>query len=329
MSFIRGLFTKKNDEDYGTILSNLANDIQQRQLKLSEIRLRERRSTLLTTLYALGAWVVYVGMWYSNSLPAMSNWTNPGVAKGMKILPVLFGPVLTLFIRRLVQIWYKRKGDAEEKTVQILTKERRDKVEEIKKKTNYYSTRDLIQRYDEPSPATPLRPRVIPGQPLPITPQHQPFSNNINSNGKATGANPALQAQLSPISSPFPVQPQRRQWYDRLADSILGDDDPNIASPSSRYALICEKCFAHNGLVKESMWEETQYVCPKCNHLNESARSKRSRQQNASPTVSTRLSPVTPAYIVLTTPQRQPSHSPQESDLPNTDHMEVDTDVST
>jgi hypothetical protein len=98
-------------------------------------------------------------------------------------------------------------GDVEfapEKTVQTLMKERREKVEEVKKKTNYYSTRDLIQRYDETSPATPLPPRVITGQPLPVTPQQQqPSSNNINSNGKAV--NPALQAQLSRAS----VDPSR------------------------------------------------------------------------------------------------------------------------
>ena len=161
-----------------------------------------------------------------------------------------------------------------EKMVQTLMKERREKVEEVKKKTNYYSTRDLIQRYDETSPATPPQLRVNPGQPLPVTPQQQqPFPNNMSPNGKAV--NPALQAQLSREStlltfisinlafistaiSPFLAQPQRRQWYDRIADSILGDDDPNIASPSSRYALICEKCFAHNGLVKESMWEDAR-----------------------------------------------------------------------
>ena len=139
------------------------------------------------------------------------------------------------------------------------------------------------------------------------------------------------------------MQPQRRQWYDRLADSILGDDDPNISSPSSRYALICEKCFAHNGLVKENMWEDArklinffavlleidtffkEYVCPKCNHFNASARSKRSRQQQiASPNASATSLPQTPASIT-----RQPSvpQSPQESDLPNVDHMEVDTEV--
>ena len=55
-----------------------------------------------------------------------------------------------------------------------------------------------------------------------------------------------------------PNQPGRKQWYDRLADAILGDEDPAPASPSSRYALICEKCFTHNGLVKESAWEDAR-----------------------------------------------------------------------
>lgn len=77
-------------------MSTLANDIQKRQLKLSEIRLRERRSTLLTTLYTLGGWVAYVSVWYWDSLPAMKT-SNPGVAKGVKVLPVLFGPVVYVY----------------------------------------------------------------------------------------------------------------------------------------------------------------------------------------------------------------------------------------
>jgi hypothetical protein len=27
---------------------------------------------------------------------------------------------------------------------------------------------------------------------------------------------------------------------------------------ASRYALICQKCFSHNGLVKEEMWEDAR-----------------------------------------------------------------------
>jgi hypothetical protein len=54
-----------------------------------------------------------------------------------------------------------------------------------------------------------------------------------------------------------PQPPPRKQWYDKLADAILGDEDVT-GSPSSRYALICQKCFAHNGLVKESAWQDTR-----------------------------------------------------------------------
>ena len=79
-------------------------------------------------------------------------------------------------------------------------KNRRDKVEEIKKKTNYYSTRDLLQKYDESSPSTPLRQRLTPGQP-PSTPQGRPIPNN----GKILPQTPApptsgLQSHLSRMS---------------------------------------------------------------------------------------------------------------------------------
>ena len=50
----------------------------------------------------------------------------------------------------------------------------------------------------------------------------------------------------------------RKQWYDKVADALLGDDESPTSAAASRYALICEKCFNHNGLVKESMWEDAR-----------------------------------------------------------------------
>ena len=64
------------------------------------------------------------------------------------------------------------------------------------------------------------------------------------------------------------MPPPRKQWFDKLADAILGDDDDGtVGAAASRYALICQKCFAHNGLVKESMWEDARvyslhFTCP-------------------------------------------------------------------
>lgn len=46
------------------------------------------------------------------------------------------------------------------------------------------------------------------------------------------------------VQSTAPNQP--KTFIDKIADALLGGDEQ---SPASKYALICQKCFAHNGLV--------------------------------------------------------------------------------
>ncbi|KAF8139056.1 hypothetical protein EV363DRAFT_1394456 [Boletus edulis] len=279
MSFLTRWFRKRNSEDYETILYGLAADVQKRQTRLAEIRLRERRTTLQFTLGTFFLWFAYVSLWYTRTLPSTWHDSTFGTA-GMVVGPVLY-----------------------------VLKKQRDTVEEIKAKTNYYNTRNLIEKYDEPlslSPgATPLRRRNVPlpsvpqtpivPQPPPLVPQQQLLQTP---NGKVPG--PML--QLSPI--PQPIQAARKHWYDKLADAILGDDDDQSTTVSaSRYALICQKCFAHNGLVKENVWEDTQYVCPKCGFFNPSARSKkRAAQRTPSPPSMQHLSPDrVPQQLLLST----------------------------
>jgi hypothetical protein len=61
------------------------------------------------------------------------------------------------------------------------------------------------------------------------------------------------------VPTPKAQAPPKKQWYDKVADAILGDDDGTGATAAaSRYALICQRCFAHNGLVPERAWEETR-----------------------------------------------------------------------
>lgn len=72
-----------------------------------------------------------------------------------------------------------------EKTLQALIKQQRLKVDEFKKKTNYDSARDLIERY-----GTPTRP--IPGQL--ITPQRRP-------------------QPVTALNTPNPFHPQSRMLF--------------------------------------------------------------------------------------------------------------------
>lgn len=137
----------------------------------------------------------------------------------------------------------------------------------MKKKTNYYSMRNLIERYDEGGPDVPgtpqnMRRRIANGASQPASPQvpqtPQPQPRPIVQTPANVPVTPGLQQQLLSPSPQRPLPPPRKQWYDKLADAILGDDDASATGATSRYALICQKCFAHNGLVKESVWEETR-----------------------------------------------------------------------
>jgi hypothetical protein len=58
------------------------------------------------------------------------------------------------------------------------------------------------------------------------------------------------------VVSPAPSIPApQRHWYDRVVDAVLGED---TESPQTRFALICQKCFTHNGLIREAEWEDTR-----------------------------------------------------------------------
>ncbi|KAL1755796.1 hypothetical protein FB107DRAFT_248645 [Schizophyllum commune] len=281
------LFGSTKEEDYETILSNLANDIQKRQVKLSEIRLRERRTTLLVTMWTLAGWAAYVSAWYMALLPSFSGrGPNSKWERGLESVPVLLGPLLILLIRRIM-IWrYETKEAKEEKQLQALLKQQRAKIEEVKKKTNYYSTRDLIQKYDESNQTPQGTPARGAPPSLPQTPQRRPGPLGPSPGMTPIGPNgappsPALRSQLA-MPPPMHTGPPKKMWYDKLADAILGEDgDPTGAA--SRYALICEKCFAHNGLVKESMFDEAQYLCPRCGHFNASRRAKKEARANGTP----------------------------------------------
>lgn len=59
---------QKPKEDFEALLQSLSLQIQERQQRLSEIKLRERRATLAFTLYALALWLAYAVLWWFDGL---------------------------------------------------------------------------------------------------------------------------------------------------------------------------------------------------------------------------------------------------------------------
>ncbi|KAE8249752.1 hypothetical protein A4X13_0g5089 [Tilletia indica] len=65
----------------------------------------------------------------------------------------------------------------------------------------------------------------------------------------------------------------RATVLDKFADWMFGPDPSlgggsGVSAAMQKYALICSRCFAHNGLAMPHEFDEIQYVCPKCGAFN-------------------------------------------------------------
>jgi hypothetical protein len=164
-----------------------------------------------------------------------------------------------------------------------LRKAQKLKVEEMKQKMRYYQAKNLIERYEglsgDVAAAKPLNsresppssPKMLPPQVRSQSPGNQPptqprGSQNSVQNSPAQNINgpmpPSIDASPLPMNRSFgpppPNMPQflpnhvaprpavyERTWVDRVLDVLVGEE----SNSTNKYALICQKCFNHNGLV--------------------------------------------------------------------------------
>ncbi|KAL1932500.1 hypothetical protein VTP01DRAFT_8178 [Rhizomucor pusillus] len=279
---------KSDPNDYEKILSELDANIQKAEVRLSEIKIRERRTGVLWILYSSITWAVFL-LYSFVTLHGESDvaWETASVT----ILPVIIIPFGIYYTRRLLKWFYARKQSNEEANLKSLRAQQKLKVEELKKKTSYYTTKSILERYD-PAAAEKAKKeaaqqqqqqharttaRAAPDQQarmrLPQTngaAAQQPHgagskhpSNFQGQRGQLNGAQlryPQQQQQQQPM---FPPAPSVPRWYDKLVDALVGEE-----GPETKYALICRHCFAHNGLVLPQEIETIQYTCPSCKKFN-------------------------------------------------------------
>lgn len=113
-----------------------------------------------------------------------------------------------------------------------------------------------------PLPATPARPPqdVGPSPPLPVFADSQNFPRPPHS---------VDEPGFAPNAFPAPVQyHENPQWYDRLMDVLLGEDE---TLPKNRLALICRHCRLVNGQAPpgvKSLQEVGKWRCGGCGGWN-------------------------------------------------------------
>ncbi|XP_076942537.1 uncharacterized protein At2g24330-like [Bidens hawaiensis] len=236
--------------------------------------------------------------------------------RAFRVLPIFLLPALSFFLYWALFTFTRMRDSRDQKTVERLRAERQEKIDELKERTNYYITQQLIQKYD-PDPAAKaaaasvLASKLGADSGLKLMLGNELQQNYSEATGKSHDAEPVKSgglrkrvnseatsnggndmdmtsqhvendvSEVYPHSQVFvehhkPAESQDCGWFARLAQLLVGED------PSQSYALICGNCHMHNGLVRKEDFPFITYYCPHCHALN------RPRNSNpSSPSTST------------------------------------------
>ncbi|GAU15178.1 hypothetical protein TSUD_09160 [Trifolium subterraneum] len=196
----------------------------------------------------------------------------------------------------------------DQKILDRLRTERKEKIDELKEKTNYYITQQLIQKYDtdptaKAAAATVLASKLGADSGLKVYMEDKSKSgartgkpNNVEP-VQASGLRNRKQGQSQSSSlGTTPNHPDQQLVASGGADQnqtrvqkqlvVVEHHQPQSSTkydgglvariaallvgedPMQSYALICGNCYMHNGLARREEFPFITYYCPHCHALN-------------------------------------------------------------
>ncbi|KAJ8758744.1 hypothetical protein K2173_000465 [Erythroxylum novogranatense] len=273
----------------------------------------------------------------------------------MFLVPVVFSATYSGFVS-----FTKMCDRKDQKTLERLRAERQAKIDELKEKTNYYTTQQLIQRYD-PDPAAKAAAATVLASKLGADSGLKVFvGEESNSNSPTGKSNDVEVVQSSGLrnrkqvqtrsSSPgstvthhseteiahsaesgFPQTSEQSQLVVQHHDpqAYAAQDGGWIAriaallvgeDPTQSYALICGNCHMHNGLARKEDYPYITYYCPHCRALNQPKQPAEHVSGSIAPNLSTLRSEVS----AEATKRAGDSPGSTTSTSPTKDGVEVD-----
>ncbi|XP_051208518.1 uncharacterized protein At2g24330 [Lolium perenne] len=297
----RGLFGGR--EDYEKRLQYLSKEeasVHARMRRRTHFSRRTVRNIIVLSVLAEVVAVAYAIMMTRNE---DLTWQT----RAIRVLPMFLLPAVSSVLYLAVVNFTRMLEQKDEKTLEKLRAERKSKIDELKERTNYYLTQQLIQKYDldpaaKAAAASVLASKLGADSGLKIHLGEEPnldaavvMSKNAeilpsdglrnrkqpNVRGSRTGTTTSqgaessanLGAGLENAQPPRVVEHYQGSgasdggWIAKIAALLVGED------PSQSYALICGNCHMHNGLARKEDYPHITYYCPHCNALNASKHS--------------------------------------------------------
>ncbi|EPX73641.1 uncharacterized protein SOCG_02859 [Schizosaccharomyces octosporus yFS286] len=275
--------------DFGGELDRLEEQLDEVQYKIETLKEKKEHIRFRYSIFSFLIYTITVALYaYRSSLFV----GHPILSISVWIVLYLLGAglhgIAWFYERRLRSTKLRRRKFQEEK---------RQILDALKSRKEYFETQALLEKYGEQSPRSRKQ-----GTDL----------------GKRKGKNRSgEQDEFPPAVLPSSLNDaQSQHWYDKVLEGLVGADE---REEKNREALICQHCYRHNGLA--SVGERAKfvrYVCMYCKSWNgpsvdsdRASLSSLTPRRSKSTSSSSRLSESLP---VDTTPVPETKHHP--GDLP-------------
>ncbi|WVZ87646.1 hypothetical protein U9M48_034253 [Paspalum notatum var. saurae] len=293
----KGIFGGR--EDVEKLLQALSKEEEAVRARLRRRARASRQSAHNVLALAAALEIVAVGYAIMTTRSLDLSWQM----RSVRVLPMFLVPALAALIYSTITSLTKMLDNRDQHALEKLRTERQAKIDELKERTNYYTTQQLIQRYDL-DPAAKAAAATVLASKLGADSGLRVFlgddssrdaalgKSNDNNLGQTTG----LRQRKSHLSNGTggthsPEQFDSSNVYDcneegpstpnqRTVEHFrgpAGNDGGWLArvaallvgeDPTQCYALICGNCHMHNGLARKEDFAFVTYYCPHCNALN-------------------------------------------------------------
>ncbi|CAI9777103.1 unnamed protein product [Fraxinus pennsylvanica] len=225
--------------------------------------------------------------------------------RALRVLPIFLLPALSSIIYSALGSFTRMCDRRDQKTLEKLRAERQAKIDELKERTNYYTTQQLIQRYDL-DPAAKAAAATVLASKLGADSGLKVYVADESKLNAPTGKSNEVEAErtsglrnrkpshtksnsinvhhpeeemlnLAEFESPDISEHQQvvvEHHHQTGSSTHDGGWIARIAAllvgedPTQSVALICGNCHMHNGLARKEDFPYLTYYCPHCNALN-------------------------------------------------------------
>eukprot|EP01135_Chromosphaera_perkinsii_P007679 Nk52_evm1s934 gene=Nk52_evmTU1s934 len=289
-------YFRRKEPSYEELIEDIERDLQLAEERKRNTEIRERVIIGNVVFYLIVFYLCVLGWIYLYWMPKQYRSGGQGMSKVVLVGFFLLFPVFVFYVRKALLLYFARVKKLALLRIDSLKAEKKQKLEESKQKLTYNQAKGLLDRFDEEAKKQKkmkeqeaaagaingrkggggqfnasqagMRKREVAGsggKNNNNTNQQQQRMTGAGNVGGSPGGGRMMGASSqmgTPVQTPRPVLDANRSRMDKVVDFLVGD------GPSNRYALICAKCYSHNGMALEEEFEYLAFRCAYCAHMN-------------------------------------------------------------